>query len=135
MNYPAFLAAIRDAPEDDLPRLVCADWLDENGQPDRAEFVRVQVELSRGVSPRSRARDLLVRLRGLIRGHRGRWLGLLASHAPDSVFERGFVEGVRLNGTTLLRHGAALFDEHPIHRLCLYGVATAKWPAVARSPC
>jgi uncharacterized protein (TIGR02996 family) len=135
MSYPAFLAAIRDNPEDDLPRLVCADWLDDHGQHDRAEFIRVQLELSRGVSPRSRARELLVRLRALIREHRTRWLGLLASHAPDSVFERGFVESVRLISPVLLQHGPALFDEHPIHRLTLYGVTIPKWPAVARSPC
>src|SRR3954470_3094415 len=135
MSYPAFLAAIRDTPEDDLPRLVGADCLDDNGQPDRAEFVRVQVELSRGVSPRSRARELLVRLRALIREHRGRWLGLLAGHAPDSVFERGFVEGVRLSGSVLLQNGPALFDEHPIHRLSLHSVAPTRWATVARSPC
>lgn len=28
-EWPAFLAAIRAAPDDDLPRLVAADWLDE----------------------------------------------------------------------------------------------------------
>lgn len=32
-------------PEDDTLRLAYADWLDENGDPDRAEFVRVQYEL------------------------------------------------------------------------------------------
>jgi uncharacterized protein (TIGR02996 family) len=33
-------------PPDDTPRLVYADWLEENGEPERAEFIRVQVELS-----------------------------------------------------------------------------------------
>ena len=32
-------------PEEDAVRLVFADWLEENGEPDRAEFIRVQVEL------------------------------------------------------------------------------------------
>ncbi|MGL6094372.1 MAG: TIGR02996 domain-containing protein, partial [Fimbriiglobus sp.] len=41
-----FLAAICAAPDDDLSRLVFADWLDENGDPDRAEFIRVQCELA-----------------------------------------------------------------------------------------
>jgi uncharacterized protein (TIGR02996 family) len=40
----ALLAAIRQSPDDDAPRLVYADWLDEHGQPERAEFIRVQVE-------------------------------------------------------------------------------------------
>jgi serine/threonine kinase PknH len=37
----AFLRAIADAPDDHAPRLVYADWLDENGQPERAEYVRL----------------------------------------------------------------------------------------------
>jgi len=43
----AFLAAIHDAPDDDAPRLVFADWLEENGEPERAEFIRVQMEMRR----------------------------------------------------------------------------------------
>ena len=41
----AFLAAIIEAPDDDTPRLVFADWLDDHGEADRAEFVRVQCRL------------------------------------------------------------------------------------------
>ena len=40
----AFLAAIRAHPADDLPRLVYADWLEEHGQSERAEFIRVECE-------------------------------------------------------------------------------------------
>ena len=43
----AFLAAILERPEDDFPRLVYADWLDENGDPARAEFIRLQLQLAR----------------------------------------------------------------------------------------
>ena len=38
------LAAVRRDPFDDGPRLVMADWYDENGEPDRAEFIRVQCQ-------------------------------------------------------------------------------------------
>src|SRR5690349_12889724 len=41
----ALLAAIRQAPRDDAPRLVFADWLDEHGEADRAEFIRLQIEI------------------------------------------------------------------------------------------
>lgn len=37
----ALLAAIVANPDDDTPRLVYADWLDENGRPERAEFIRL----------------------------------------------------------------------------------------------
>ena len=43
----ALLAAVLAAPDDDLPRLVYADWLEENGQPERAEFIRVQCDLAK----------------------------------------------------------------------------------------
>lgn len=45
------LDAILDTPGDDVPRLVYADWLEDNGQPERAEFIRVQVELAGFVAP------------------------------------------------------------------------------------
>jgi uncharacterized protein (TIGR02996 family) len=34
-------------PVDDAPRLVYADWLEEHGRPEDAEFIRVQIELAR----------------------------------------------------------------------------------------
>jgi uncharacterized protein (TIGR02996 family) len=40
----ALLAAIRQNPDDDTPRLVYADWLQEHDQPERAEFIRLQCE-------------------------------------------------------------------------------------------
>jgi uncharacterized protein (TIGR02996 family) len=46
-EWLALLAAIRAAPADDLPRLVAADWLEENGAPERAELIRVQCELEK----------------------------------------------------------------------------------------
>jgi uncharacterized protein (TIGR02996 family) len=46
-DHDALLAAILANPDEDTPRLMFADWLDENGDADRAEFVRVQCELAR----------------------------------------------------------------------------------------
>jgi uncharacterized protein (TIGR02996 family) len=47
----AFLQAMVEDPDDDTPRLVYADWLDENGQPERAEFIRIQCELAARSGP------------------------------------------------------------------------------------
>lgn len=46
-EYRGLLAAVKAAPADDLPRKVLADWLEENGEQERAEFIRVQVELAK----------------------------------------------------------------------------------------
>jgi len=43
----ALVRAVCETPDDDTPRLVYADWLDENDKPERAEFIRKQVELFR----------------------------------------------------------------------------------------
>jgi uncharacterized protein (TIGR02996 family) len=43
----AFLRAIFDAPDDDTPRLVYADWLEEHGFASHAGLIRVQCELAR----------------------------------------------------------------------------------------
>lgn len=48
MNTEAgFLKSIIAEPEEDLNRLVFADWLSDHGQDRRGEFIRVQIELSR----------------------------------------------------------------------------------------
>ena len=44
-----FLSAIRQTPADETTRLVYADWLDEQGDPDsksRAEFIRLEVQMA-----------------------------------------------------------------------------------------
>lgn len=46
-QHAAFLSAIRAAPDDDAPRLIYADWLEDHGEAARAEFIRVQCELAR----------------------------------------------------------------------------------------
>lgn len=46
-QWQAFLKAIIESPDDDTPRLVAADWLDEHGEAERAEFIRVQCELAK----------------------------------------------------------------------------------------
>jgi len=38
------MAEIIARPEDDGPRLVYADWLEEHGDSDRAEFIRVSIQ-------------------------------------------------------------------------------------------
>lgn len=52
-DEPALLAAIRAHPYEDTPRVAYADWLDENDRPERAEFIRVQIELDPWARPAS----------------------------------------------------------------------------------
>jgi uncharacterized protein (TIGR02996 family) len=88
----AFLQAILDAADDDAPRLVYADWLEEHGQPDRAAFIRVQCELARLPEGDPRRPVLEARERALL-AHQDQWLGPLNSPLLHWQFRRGFVEG------------------------------------------
>jgi uncharacterized protein (TIGR02996 family) len=115
----AFLEAIFAAPEDDTARLAYADWLDERGQPARAEFIRVQIELARLTESHTkrtkpqekRITKLATRARELFDQHSGEWLAGLAairSVIDDTVFERGFLARVRMTGI-------AVTDDHLRH--------------------
>ncbi len=42
----AFLQAILEAPDDDTPRLIYADWLEDQGDP-RGELIRLEAQLAR----------------------------------------------------------------------------------------
>jgi uncharacterized protein (TIGR02996 family) len=61
----ALLAAIVAYPDEDTPRLIYADWLDENGEPARAEFIRLQVDLERSVIPKVWTNDVRMKFRRL----------------------------------------------------------------------
>lgn len=46
VDHDDFVRTMRRAPADDLPRLAYADWLEERGDADWAEFIRVQCALA-----------------------------------------------------------------------------------------
>ncbi len=69
-QHEAFLRAIFDAPEDDTPRLVYADFLQENGEEERAEFIRYGCEAARLADDDPRRIDLQAEANALIRKQR-----------------------------------------------------------------
>jgi uncharacterized protein (TIGR02996 family) len=113
------LSAILANPEDDSPRLVCADWLEENGDADRARFVRAQCELAR-LPAWDHRRPELARLATVSEARRGAsWRAELP--ALEGVewadFERGFVSTVRVKEPQpLYRHDAAIAAAAPVYR-------------------
>jgi len=46
-EWAAWLASIREMPDDDNRRMIAADFLEDNGEGERAEFIRCQVELAK----------------------------------------------------------------------------------------
>jgi uncharacterized protein (TIGR02996 family) len=43
----ALTRSVLEVPDDDAPRLVIADWYEECGEKDRADFIRIQCEMAR----------------------------------------------------------------------------------------
>src|SRR4051794_38845813 len=73
------LDAAKESPEDDGPRLVLADWLEDHGDHDRAEFVRGQLRLAPCSTPLDAAVRATLRRRSadVLEEHGGCWLGPL----------------------------------------------------------
>lgn len=63
-HLEGLLAAVFATPDDDLPRLVLADYLEENGEADRAALIRVSCELEQKV-PAARKKVLQAELKRL----------------------------------------------------------------------
>ena len=84
----ALFRAVCEHPTDDLPRLVYADWLEENGRAGRAEFIRLQCELARLPTEDPAAAPLLARQDALLRANRTAWQEELPVARAPSVSPR-----------------------------------------------
>jgi uncharacterized protein (TIGR02996 family) len=110
VDEATFIRAVLHKPDDALPRLQYADWLQDNGQPERAEFIRVQIELAAypNASPAEPWQTLRRREEELLRLYEIQWrqrrlfpLNLEVFNDHDDVeyafkieWRRGFVEKV-----------------------------------------
>src|SRR3954462_7787220 len=120
----AFLDRVCADPDDDAPRLIFADWLDERGDP-RGEFIRVQVALAR-IPPGDLRRDTLVdREAALLARYHAPWSDRLRGVAGWTEFRRGFVETVNLDARPFMRRAAALFRLPPVRNVWFLDAGTS----------
>ena len=120
-----FLEAILAHPDDDAPRLVYADWLDEHGDAERAEFIRVQIE--RAALPKWDVRQVALRLREqvLLAKHGAGWRAELPTvkGVTWGDFRRGFMAtGEFGTFATLRAKAAACWAATPLE------AAVVRWP-------
>jgi uncharacterized protein (TIGR02996 family) len=90
----ALLSAAKSSPEDDTPRLILADWLEDHGDFPRAEFLLLQCRLASGAVPPESAdwRALERRRQPLLDRHGGAWLGSLWRWLPSPLcWHRGLL--------------------------------------------
>lgn len=119
----ALLRAVCENPDEDTPRLVFADWLQENGEEARAEFICAQVrhaERLRNAAPdtpghAARARELWLQYGTQWRAE----LPVVSGLSWHDAFSRGFVEIASIaSDTELVRHADAVFSQ-PIRHLAI----------------
>jgi uncharacterized protein (TIGR02996 family) len=117
----ALLRAVCDSPDDDAPRLVFADWLEENGDENErawAEFIRVQCAAARLAADDPQREELRRRAIGLSKHHTfNYWQDRLPKGMLVRSVERGFPAKVRTSVLNFLRQGKRLFQVAPVQYL------------------
>ena len=112
MPHDAFLRAIIADPDDDLPRLVYADSLDETGAADRAEFIRVQCQLANLEEHEHQVRELEDREHALLAANESKWFRSQRG-LSEWVWRRGFVDDAT-DREIVTAEAEELFDTQPI---------------------
>src|SRR6266545_1217924 len=92
-----FLRMIAENPDDDAPRLVLSDWLEEHEHHERAEFIRLQIELARmdpsdAMYPEKTAK--MRRCGVFTRKGKLRYFDHLPTKECKIAFHRGFIESI-----------------------------------------
>jgi uncharacterized protein (TIGR02996 family) len=132
----ALLRAIVEDPADDAVRLVYADWLEENGEPDRGEFIRVQIEMGR-LAPDDPAREPLRGRLGKVNARMDEWRRALPRLRGVNWqrFWRGFVSGADVADWGHFRRQAdRLFAATPVQFLRLLKLGPEQCEELVRSP-
>jgi uncharacterized protein (TIGR02996 family) len=121
----AFLHDIIENAADNTPRLVYADWLDEHGNAERAEFIRLQIEHARLDADDPRRWDLSKREETLLKAHGTAWMQNLTDWAREGRcwFRRGFVAEVTATVDQFLDGAAALRRATPLEGVALQQAA------------
>jgi uncharacterized protein (TIGR02996 family) len=136
----ALLQNVIAHPDEDAPRLVFADWLDEHGEADRAAFIRLQVarHLRFTADPFDAFKMGFVRWRyakdGLRAGldayhaalaaedalqkpHRAEWRKEVPSRIAHMTFHRGFISQCEIRVSGFVTAPASLWRRSPVRSL------------------
>lgn len=130
----ALLAAIVANPDDDTPRLVYADWLQEHDDEEQATFIRdaVRLEWLPDYEDEKRQR-IAARLDATLHRNGAKWLGALGVTGSDLTYDRGMVEGVVYDGIhQFMEDAPTLFARLPVRAVTIADLALGErdWLAV-----
>lgn len=129
----AFIQTIAERPDDDTPRLVFADWLQDHGQDDRAELIRIQCRLARLEEEDPERYPLLNREHELFKLHVD-WRTETGSPVwGQYTRDRGLLSGVHVyDWSAFASKSKEIFQTHPIHQMTVAREGNSR--TVARSP-
>ncbi len=136
-DQAAFLRKIREQPDCDVVRLVYADWLEENGQAERAELIRLSIENFRFyefgtrsdencwcelISPLMTCCDVCQRHEDRFKELENRLIELANKNKEwftpvQNIVSCGFVYSVTCTLDWWLSHGPELVRWHPVQRV------------------
>jgi uncharacterized protein (TIGR02996 family) len=117
------LGDIATAPENDAPRLVYADWLedhdpgprDREGTSLRAEFIRLQCQLARLPADDPERARLEAREQELLPAQTADWLERLGKYGvTDVVLRRGLPEEVTISAADFIGNMGEVLDAAPV---------------------
>lgn len=91
-EYFRLMAVIRTNLEDDLPRLIMADWLEENSYEERAKYIREEIEINKSYTEYPRT-------------------------VQSISYRRGFIESVSCTMAGWLHYGPGMVKHNPIERV------------------
>ena len=128
----AFVELVCASPDDDAPRLVFADWLDERDDP-RGEFIRIQCALAKMPATDPARTLLLDREAVLIARYHAPWSEPLRGIAGWTEFRRGFVDTVNMETRKFLSRGEELFKLAPVRHVRFLDVG-GNLPRLVASP-
>jgi len=121
-NDSAFLRAIVADPDDDAPRLVYADWLEDSGDPSRvarAELIRFQVAAARARPDDPKAGEAVPELLAQT------WVPTWDYALPQipnckwGPYRRGFIDEVTLQPVIFFTYGGRILSAIPLRRVRL----------------
>ena len=117
----ALFRAICEQPREDTPRLIYADWLQENGKPERAEFIRLQCEAWHLCPAYPTVNEARTAASRLLKQYGDLWhseLPVVPGVEWSDLFVRGFVYAARVEAKRDVRVQLdAMFAAAPVQYL------------------
>lgn len=132
IEHPLYQSVVDD-PQNDQPRLLFADWMDESGDP-RGDFIRMQLDLANSEMYEVERRERVNQVSILLDQNRSRWNGPVHRYLGEVAglrvrrrrgpircwdYDRGFIHDVMLESATFLQWHDVIRRIGPLERLRL----------------